>query len=141
MSRIYWDTMLFVYLLEDNQAYSTRVRGLLARAHRRRDSLFTSYLTLGEIMAGMEKSASPKAARSVRDALAEMGFSFLPFDGNAVSPFSKLRARENVKAPDAIHLACAASAGIDLFLTGDKQLMRLDVPGIQFIAEFNNPLF
>jgi predicted nucleic acid-binding protein len=140
MSRIYWDTMLFVYLLEDNQAYSTRVQGLLARAHRRRDSLYTSYLALGEIMAGMEKSKNRKAAGSVREALAEMGFSFLPFDGEAVSPFSQLRSRENVKAPDAIHLACAASAGIDLFLTGDKQLTRLDVPGIQFIADFNSPI-
>jgi hypothetical protein len=37
-------------------------------------------------------------------------------------------------------LACAASVGIDLFLTGDKQLMRLDVPGIQFIADFNSPI-
>jgi predicted nucleic acid-binding protein len=140
MSRIYWDTVLFVYLLEDNQTYSPRVRGLLSRARRRRDSLYTSYLALGEIMAGVEKSANPKAARSVRGTLAEMGFSFLPFDGDAVSPFSKLRAKEGLKAPDAIHLACAASAGIDLFLTGDKQLLRLDVPGIQFIADFSSSI-
>jgi hypothetical protein len=26
------------------------------------------------------------------------------------------------------------------FLTGDKQLMGLDVPGVQFIADFNTPL-
>jgi uncharacterized protein len=140
MSRIYWDTMLFVYLLEDNQTYSSRVRGLLSRARRRRDSLYTSYLALGEVMAGVEKAANPKAARLVRETLAEMGFSFLPFDGDAVSPFSKLRAKEALKAPDAIHLACAASAGIDLFLTGDKHLMRLDVPGIQFIADFNSSI-
>jgi hypothetical protein len=37
-------------------------------------------------------------------------------------------------------LACAASAGIDLFLTGDKQLVKLDIPGIQFIADFNTPI-
>jgi uncharacterized protein len=34
----------------------------------------------------------------------------------------------------------AASGGIDLFLTGDKQLIGLDVPGMQFIADFNTPL-
>jgi hypothetical protein len=37
-------------------------------------------------------------------------------------------------------LACAASAGVDLYLTGDKQLVKLDVPGIQFIADFNAPI-
>jgi hypothetical protein len=45
-----------------------------------------------------------------------------------------------VKSADSINLACAASAGIDLFLTGDKQLMKLNVPGIQFIADFENPI-
>ena len=140
MSRIYWDTMLFVYLLEDNPAFAPRVRNLLSRAHRRGDSLYTSNLALGEMMAGVERSANPRAERSVRDALVEMGFSFLPFDGDAVSPFSKLRARHRLKAPDAIHLACAASAGIDLYLTGDKQLVKLDVPGIQFIVDFDAPI-
>lgn len=141
MSRIFWDTMLLVYLLEDHPAYVARVRSLLSRAHRRRDALFTSYLALGEIMAGVEKSTNPRAADSVRDALSEMGFSFLPFDAGAVSPFSRLRARKRLKAPDAIHLACAASAGIDLYLTGDMQLLQLDVPGIQFIADFNSSIF
>lgn len=51
-------------------------------------------------------------------------------------PFSQLRAHHKLGVADSIHLACAASAGIDLFLTGDKQLIRLDVPGIQFIADF-----
>lgn len=137
MSRIYWDTMLFVYLLEDHPAHVARVRSLLARARKRGDSLCTSYLALGEIMAGASMSSSPDSAALVRDALSEMGFTFLPFDERAVGPFSRLRAIHKLKAPDAIHLACAASAGIDLFLTGDRQLTRLDVPGIQFIADFN----
>jgi uncharacterized protein len=140
MSRICWDTMLFVYLLQDNPDHAPRVQALLARARTRGDLLFTSYLALGEIMAGVERSSNQQAASAVHDSLAEMGFSFLPFDGNAVAPFSKLRAQRNVKAPDAIQLACAASAGIDLFFTGDKRLTKLDVPGIQFIADFNTPI-
>ncbi len=31
-------------------------------------------------------------------------------------------------------------AGIDLFLTGDKRLTRLNVPGIQFIADFESSI-
>jgi len=140
MSRIYWDTMLFIYLLEDHPSFAQRTRQLLARARRRGDSLFTSYLALGELMAVAEKSASPQKAMAMREAIQEMGFTCLPFDGGAVAPFGRLRSKEKLKVPDAIHLACAASAGIDLFLTGDKQLARLDVPGIQFIADFNAPV-
>jgi len=141
VSRIYWDTMLFIYLFEDHPIFSGRPRHLLARARRRGDSLFTSYLALGELMAGSEKSARPQTSQAVRESIKEMGFSCLPFDAGAVLPFSRLRSKEKLRIADSIHLACAASAGIDLFLTGDKQLVKLDVPGIQFIADFNNPLF
>lgn len=140
MSRIFWDSMLFIYLLEDHPAFSERVGQLLDRAYNRGDSLYTSYLVLGEVMAGEEKSAKPKKALAVRETVREMGFTCLPFDEGAVAPFSRLRSKERLKIADAIHLACAASAGIDLFLTGDKQLARLDIPGIQFIAEFNTPI-
>lgn len=140
MSRIYWDTMLFIYLLEDHPTFSPRTQQLLDRAYHRGDSLFTSYLALGEVMAGAEKSPYPQKTLAMRETIEEMGFSCLPFDGGAVAPFIFLRAKQKLKIADSIHLACAASAGIDLFLTGDKQLAKLDVPGIQFIAEFNNPV-
>jgi predicted nucleic acid-binding protein len=132
--------MLFIYLLEDHPTFSPRTRQLLDRAYNRGDSLYTSYLALGEVVAGAEKSRYPQKTRAMRETIEEMGFSYLPFDGGAVAPFVSLRARQKLKVADSIHLACAASAGIDLFLTGDKQLARLDVAGIQFIADFNNPV-
>jgi uncharacterized protein len=140
VSRIYWDTMLFIYLLEDHPIFSARAQQLLDRAYRRGDSLFTSYLALGELIAGAEKAPSPQKTRAMRETIEEMGFSCLSFDRGAIAPFVLLRAKQKLKIADSIHLACAASAGIDLFLTGDKQLTKLDVPGIQFIADFSNPV-
>ncbi|MGA2571055.1 MAG: type II toxin-antitoxin system VapC family toxin [Terracidiphilus sp.] len=140
MSRIYWDTMLFIYLLEDHPVFSSRTRELLERAYKRGDSLYTSYLALGEMMAGASKSPHPKTAAAVAGTIREMGFSFLPFDGGAVAPFSALRSQQKLRVADSIHLACAASAGVDLYLTGDTDLFKLDVPGIQFIADFNSSI-
>jgi predicted nucleic acid-binding protein len=132
--------MLLIHLLEGDPGYRQRADELLARARRRGDLLFTSYLALGEVMAGAERSPLNNKTLAVRETLREMGFSYLPFDDGAVAPFSRLRGRQKVKVADSIHLACAASAGIDLFLTGDKGLTKPDIPGIQFIADFNNPL-
>ncbi|MGA8088225.1 MAG: PIN domain-containing protein [Terracidiphilus sp.] len=140
MSRIFWDSMLSIYLLEDHPVFAPRVLELLERSFKRGDTLFTSYLALGEVMAGAEKSPDPRKTREVQETLREIGFSYLPFDQGAVVPFSLLRAKEKLKVADCIHLACAASAGIDLFLTSDKQLVKLDVQGIQFIADFNTPI-
>jgi predicted nucleic acid-binding protein len=137
MSRIFWDTMLFIYLLEDRPEFATRTREILDRSYHRGDSLFTSYLVLGELMAGAEKSSNPQTPNEIMQIIREMGFSLLPFDEGAVTPFGVLRSKQKVKIADAIHLACASSAGIDLYLTGDAGLFKLDVPGIQFIANFN----
>jgi predicted nucleic acid-binding protein len=140
MSSVFWDTMLFVYLLEGDPRFSTRARELLGRSRKRGDQLFTSYLALGEVMAGADKSPNLPSERIVRETLREMGFTYLPFDDGAVAPFANLRATQKLKIADSIHLACAASAGIDLFLTGDKRLAKLDVPGIQFIADLSTPV-
>lgn len=138
MSRIYWDSMLLIYLLEGHPQYSRRVQHLLERSFERGDALCTSYLAYGEVMAGAVDA--PEKALRIQEILKEIGFSYLPFDAGAVIPFSRLRAKHRLKAPDAIHLASAASARVDLFLTGDKQLLRLNVPGVQFIADFNTPI-
>ena len=140
MSRVFWDTMLLIYLLEGNPAFRPRANALLARSRKRGDALFTSCLAVGEVMAGVERFEQPLKAAAIRETLDEIGFRFLPFDAGAMRPFGILRGREKLKVADAVHLACAASAGIDLYLTEDTQLFRLDVPGIQFIADFNTSI-
>ncbi len=132
MSRVYWDTMLFIYILEDNRQYASRVEAIYERMLERGDTLCTSFLTLGELLAGTRGSAS--RARAIRDEFEAMKVQLLAFDGGAVDTFANLRAHERLATADSIHLACAASRGIDLFLTGDKQLSRKIVPGIQFIS-------
>jgi len=140
MSRIFWDTILFVYLLEGHPEFAPRVREQLARSYQRDDTLLTSCLAVGEVMAG--GAVDRAKADAARTTIIEMGFSFLPFEERSIDRFSRLRSEHRLKAPDSIHLACAASAGVDMFLTGDTQLLKrsLHVPGIHFIVDFNLPI-
>jgi predicted nucleic acid-binding protein len=128
--------MLLIYLLDGNPQFSRRAEELLQASYLRNDQLFTSYVGLGEVMAGAAKSPIPTTSADIRNTIDEMGFSYLPFDGGAVTTFSQLRSVHRVKTADAIHLACAAAAGMDLFLTGDDKLTKLHVNGINFIADF-----
>ena len=50
MSRIFWDTNLFVYLFENRGEPTERVVSLRKRMIERNDELFTSALTLGELL-------------------------------------------------------------------------------------------
>jgi predicted nucleic acid-binding protein len=127
---------MFVYLLEGHAEFAPLVRRSLERSYERGDELVTSCLALGEVMAG---GAGDRAkAEIARSTIAEMGFTFVPFDASCAGPFATLRSVNRLKAPDAIHLACAAAFGVDMFLTGDAQLLnrRLHLPGIHFITHF-----
>jgi predicted nucleic acid-binding protein len=140
MSRVFWDSMMFIYLFEGHSKFDPYVRESLERSQDRGDTLLTSYLALGEVMAGGKRS--PDAAARLPMKLSGMGFSFLSFDQGCPAIFATLRSEAGLKAPDAMHLACAAAAGVDMYLTGDAQLLnrRLHVPGIQFIADFTLPI-
>jgi predicted nucleic acid-binding protein len=100
MSRIFWDTMLFIYVLEDNPVFGPRVREVLERSYVRGDTLLTSHFAVGEVMAG--GAGDRRISLAARDVLAEMGFAFLPFDGACVEAFSNLRSIHRLKAPDSI---------------------------------------
>lgn len=141
MRRIYWDAMLLIYLLDNHVQYSARVQALLEHSFERNDQLLTSCVGLGEVMAGAHKAPHSSTAKIVRKAIDEMGFLYLPFGAAAVDTFSDLRSIQSVKTADAIHLACASAAGVDLFLTGDTKLTKLYVPGIHFIVDFNTSFF
>ncbi len=56
-----------------------------------------------------------------------------PYFGNG-GGFSDIRAKSRISPPDAVHLAAAAQAGVNLFLMHDHRLRGLVVPGIHFIV-------
>lgn len=134
MSRIYWDSMVFAYWLEEHPAYAARVGEILQSMLHRGDRLCASYLSLGEVLVGPLKHKHEVLAAKVRQLFESGGIEMLPFDRRAAELFAELRAEAHVSPADAIHLACAAAAGVDLFLTHDKKLHKLHIPGIQFIA-------
>jgi predicted nucleic acid-binding protein len=52
----------------------------------------------------------------------------------AAKIYASLRDDRSLRAPDAIQLACAAGAGVDLFITNDTRLHAKQIVGIQFIV-------
>ncbi|MGA3097428.1 MAG: PIN domain-containing protein [Bryobacteraceae bacterium] len=141
MSRVYWDTMLFVYLIEEHPEHVARVAQILTAMEKRRDSLCTSVFTLGEILTLPCKRGATEAMARIREILCPPRVELLPFTARTAELYAKIRAENRVSPADAIHLACAAEAGVDLFLTNDRRLTGLIVPGIDFIAGMGVDLF
>jgi predicted nucleic acid-binding protein len=134
MSRIFFDSNLFIYLIEDSGPRSARVRGLLERMSERHDELLTSAFTLGEVLVKPYSAGNLPLADRYEQVLGTPGVSVILFDRACARLYARLRQDKTLKPPDAIQLACAASAQCDLFITDDDRLTRKVVPGVQFIA-------
>jgi predicted nucleic acid-binding protein len=131
MTRIFWDTHLFLYLFEGG-AHADEVRRLRERMIVRRDRLFTSSVALGEMLVRPLGVSAEEAA--VFEGAVTRAATILPFDSAAAGHYARLRGDRSFTGPDAIQLACAASAGIDMFITNDDRLASQVVPGIKFIT-------
>jgi predicted nucleic acid-binding protein len=134
MSRIFFDTNLFIYVLEDNGPRGTKVAELIQRLSERRDELLTSTFTLAEVLVKPMSAGDFAWADRYEKLLNTPGVSLLPFDRACARIYAQLRQDRTLKPPDAIQLSCAAGARCDLFITNDERLSRRIVPGIQFIS-------
>ena len=133
MSRVFWDTNLFIYLLEDSGPLFERVVNLRRSMLRRRDELVTSTISLGEVLVHPTRNNRPDIASAYEQEITQ-GARLIPFDIEAARIFAEIRCDKTIKAPDAIQLACAAQARCDLFITNDDRLSGKIVPGIQFVT-------
>lgn len=141
MSLIYWDTMLFVYTFQPDPAHGARVKEILRKMQERGDSLCTSVFTIGELLTGCYKHGDPALAARIREGLQPPIVEVVPFTPDVADHYAQIRAQNRVTPADAIHLATAAVAGVNLFLTNDKKLAKLTIPGIDFVAGLDVNLF
>jgi predicted nucleic acid-binding protein len=133
MSRVFWDTNLFIYLFEGTGALAKRVKDLRQAMLERGDQLLTSTLTLGEVLVKPVERGDEELARKYEEAITT-SVVMLPLDVKAAKIYAALRSDRALRAPDAIQLACAAAARVDLFITNDARLHSKHVEGIQFIV-------
>jgi len=137
MSRIFLDSNLFIYQLEDLGPLGNRANFIFERLSLRNDTVLTSTLTLGEVLVKPVRTGNRALEAKYRELLREPEVKVLAFDRAAGEIFARVRQDRTIKAPDAIQLATAASAGCDLFITNDERLTTAHVPGIQFIVSMD----
>ena len=133
MSRVFWDTNLFIYLLEDIGPQSARVTEVRERMLERDDELCTSTLTLGEVLVKPAEQGNEALRQRYEDILSQTT-RLITFERETARRYAEIRRNRSIRPPDAIQLACAAQVGVDLFITNDDRLSRLAIPGIQFLV-------
>lgn len=136
MRKIFWDTNLFIYLIEGTGTQTEQTVELLSRMSERNDRLLTSTMTLGEILTGPMRGGDSSLTHAY-ESLIRRRTSVVAFDVDCSRLYAQIRRDLTIKPPDAIQLASAANANSDLFITNDERLSRKQIDGISFIVSLD----
>lgn len=133
MSKIFFDTNLFIYMFEGIEPNRSRALAIRKRMIDRGDRIVTSAMTLGEVLVRPTKLGQTSLIEQYDRAIRATA-QIVNFDAAIAWRYASLRATHKLRSADAIQLACAAHFGVDLFITNDTGLHNLNVPGIGFIS-------
>lgn len=136
VSRVFFDTNLIIYLVERVEPYHARVIDIVRRMRERDDELVSSTLTLGEVLV-KPREAKDAVLAARYEALLQEGARLVAFDALAARVYADIRQDRTIRPADAVQLACASVAKVDLFVTNDDRLSRKIVPAVQFIASLS----
>ncbi|MEP7010589.1 MAG: type II toxin-antitoxin system VapC family toxin [Acidobacteriota bacterium] len=120
------DSMVFVYHLEGSREFGAAAGALLEAAELGRCRLAASALALLEILVVPKRMGRGDLCRRYRDLLESFpNLDFHELDGDTAEKAAELRARYDLRTPDAIHLATALAAGAEKFASEDRRLRKV----------------
>jgi predicted nucleic acid-binding protein len=136
--RFYLDSMVWIYLFEGNPEFGTAAQKLLSDLRAGGHTLLTSHFLLGEILVVPVRKKDAFTVASYRRLLVETSaVEVVPFTAETAVQFATIRAAHKTSSPDALHLALAASARADVFVTGDARLIGTSVSGLGRIVDLS----
>ena len=131
---VYLDSMQWIYFFEQNPLFHPQTRSMILRTQATRGVFLSSHLILAEVLVVPKRNGDAFTAAKYRRFFLSSAVNLIPFTTDIAERFADIRASTRVKPADALHLALAASAGIDNFVTTDTKLHSLTIPGVTRIC-------
>ena len=126
VQRLYTETAPLIYYVEENSTYVAKMAAIIAAIEERPIEAVSSVLTLTEVLTHPLKLGNTKLAQAYRDILLNSGgFRLLQVTSRIAESAADLRARYNLRTPDALHVAAGIDARCDAFLTNDTGIKRV----------------
>ncbi|MBI5708830.1 MAG: type II toxin-antitoxin system VapC family toxin [Candidatus Eisenbacteria bacterium] len=140
LSRIHLDTNVLIYYLQDEPPYGALVRPVFERIASGSLSGMTSFITLLEILVKPLRDGRADLVRQYADVLLNAQHLMLqPVERTIAETGAEIRAKYNVRTPDAIQLATAVRGGAQAFLTNDRRLAQVRNPEVVVLDDYVEP--
>jgi predicted nucleic acid-binding protein len=127
------DTGPLIYYIEDEPTFIARIKPFFEAAERGEFRIVTSFVTLIEVLIHPLREGRPELADEYRDILLHSAaLTAVPLNEGVAENAAQLRARHNLRMPDATQIATAIRSGASWFLTNDAGLA--DLPEISVLV-------
>lgn len=128
MNLTFWDSNLFIYLIEEVQPFAEQVEQIVFLMRRERRLLTTSALTVCETLVKPVREQRQDLIQRYQELFAQI--SVVPIESTLAKTFAQVRAERGIKTPDALQLACAVKANAQHFITNDNRLSGFSHPAL-----------
>ena len=126
VQRLYTETAPLIYYVEENPTYVAKMNAIIEAIEDRPIEAVSSVITLTEVLTYPLKLGNTRLERESRDILLHSGgFRLLTITARIAESAAALRARYNLRTPDALHVAAAIDVRCDAFLTNDTGIKRV----------------
>jgi predicted nucleic acid-binding protein len=126
VQRLYTETAPLIYYVEENPTYVAKMDAIIEAIEDRPIEAVSSVITLTEVLTRPVKLGNTRLEREYRDILLHSGgFRLLTITARIAESAAALRARYNLRTPDALHIAASIDARCDAFLTNDTGIKRV----------------
>lgn len=119
--RVYFDTNIFIYILEGNAEYKALSEELMALLDAEAFRAFSSQITFAEILPPLVRQGDEAVLSETIEFLRDSAlFSLCSVNEDISIQAGVLRGQRGMKTPDALHVATALYQRCDVFLTNDR---------------------
>lgn len=126
IQRLAVDTAPVIYFIEANPRYDALVSEIFQRISNGGMDGMCSVITLTEVLVQPLRHGDQQLAQDYADLLLHsQHFATVSIDASAAATAAELRARYNLRTPDALQISAARKNGCQAFLTNDTALSRV----------------
>ena len=126
VQRLYTETAPLIYYVEEHPTYVAKMDAIIAAIEEQPIEAVSSVITLTEVLTQPFKLRNTRLEQEYRDILLySREFRLLPITSRIAESAADLRARYNLRTPDALHVAAGMDARCDTFLTNDTGMKRV----------------
>ncbi len=135
--RIMIDTAPLIYFIEDSAPYGKIAGTIISSAIQYNCSIITSVITLVEVLTQPFRMKQFDIAEKYRDVLINSkNIAVLPVDFLIAEKAAELRAKYQIKTPDALQIATCIENNATLFITNDMHIKRVKEIEVVVLHDF-----